>query len=158
MNRTQNSHVLQIRNGVPDELSSIYWLNFGVPSFSPYVPFYSNATDTDDTYKHTSMKFNFNDAYWMYRSLSMMVESHYSQFVQSDRDYLTAIRETQRRHLETTDNKAAELSEQTLIDYLTAQNKALVADMRKQTVDFIGSLVVQGAGLSKLTFNMDKNL
>lgn len=88
----------------------------------------------------------------------MMVESHYSQFVQSDRDYLTAIRETQRRHLETTDNKAAELSEQTLIDYLTAQNKALVADMRKQTVDFIGSLVVQGAGLSKLTFNMDKNL
>lgn len=158
MNRTQNSHVLQIRNDVPAEQAAIYWFNFGVPSFSPYVPFYSNATDTDDSYKQTSMKFNFSDAYWMYRTLSMMVESHYPQFVQSDRDYLTALRETQRRFLENTDNKANKLSGAALTAYLTDQNKVLVAEMWKQTVDFIGSLVVQGAGLSKLTFNMDKNL
>ncbi|WP_412990467.1 C69 family dipeptidase [Pediococcus siamensis] len=158
LNRTQNSHVLQIRNDVPAAQAAIYWLNFGVPAFSPYVPFYGNAKDTDASYADTSMKFNFSDAYWMYRTLSMLVESHYPQFVQSDRDYLTALRETQRRFLETTDHKASKLSGTALTAYLTEQNKTLVAEMRKQTTDFIGSLVVQGAGLSKLTFNMDKNL
>ena len=89
LNRTQQSHVLQIRNNVPDDLSTIMWISIGVPSFTPFIPFYGNSTDTDKTFNNTSLEFNINDAYWMYRTVAMLVESHYSKFVQMDLDYLS---------------------------------------------------------------------
>ena len=57
LNRTQNSHVLQIRNDVFTKNAALMWICFGVPTFTPYVPFYTNATDTDQVgvKRHWSM-------------------------------------------------------------------------------------------------------
>lgn len=158
MNRTQNSHVLQIRNNVPDELSAIFWLNFGVPAFSPYVPSYNNATDTDPSYSNTSETMNLDDAYWMYRALSSVVEGHYSKFIQEDIDYLTASQEQLRARVAEIDKKAADYSDDNLTEYLTDANHETVAAMKKRTMTLFYHLLTEGLTLSKLTFNMDKNL
>src|SRR5699024_10639645 len=47
---------------------------------------------------------------WMYRALSMLVESHHAQFIQDDLDYLTAAREQQHRLIDENDKVAQELS------------------------------------------------
>ena len=88
----------------------------------------------------------------------MLTESHYSNFIQANRDYLTAARQAQLAHLEATDKAAKKLEGKALTDYLTKQNYKLVADMRKQTEEQIASCITEGLTLSKLTFNMDINL
>lgn len=160
LNRTQNSHVLQIRNDVPEDISGVMWLCFGYPEFTPYVPFYSNANDTDPSYSETPLKleWNGNSAYWMYRTLSMLVESHYSKFVQEDIDYLTSCKQELRTIVEDTDNKAKEMSGAELTNFLTKQNYDTVAKMKAKAENLMSNLVMQGIELSKFTFNMDKNL
>ena len=158
MNRTQNSHVLQIRNNVKDELSAIFWLNFGVPAFSPYVPFYNNATDTDPSYRATKATMNFDDAYWMYRAIGSIVEGHYNHFVQTNTDYVTDAKEFLNRRVEQIDEKANNLSGETLTKYLTEANHETVINMKEKSMNHIYNLLSSGLLLSKLTFNMDKNL
>ncbi|PWF99897.1 C69 family dipeptidase [Levilactobacillus bambusae] len=159
MNRTQNSHVLQLRNDVSADRSAIFWLCFGVPAFSPYVPFFANATDTDATYANTPMKIeDGKSAYWMYRTLSMLVESHYSQFIQQDVDFLTDVKQLLRTHVNETLTNTRDLSGDQLTEALTTANHNVTALMQDKTQPFINSLIAHGLELSKLTFNMDKNL
>ncbi len=158
MNRTQNSHVLQIRNDVDNDCGTIMWLNFGVPAFSPYVPFFGNVKDTDESYENTPLHCDDKSAYWMYRKLSMLVESHYSEFIQDDIDFLTASKEQLRRHVQQSIEGAAGLTGEELTDYLTEQNHQVVKMMRISTEQFIHQLFEKGLTLSKLTFNIDKNL
>ncbi|WP_125765072.1 C69 family dipeptidase [Levilactobacillus mulengensis] len=158
MNRTQNSHVLQLRNDVPADRSAIFWLNFGVPAFSPYVPFFANATDTDPSYSQTPVHLDDVSAYWMYRKMSMIVESHYVQFIEQDTDYVTAAKQDLRTHVATALAGANDLTGDALTAYLTDQNHQVVADMRKVTTQLTNDLIEKGLTLSHLTFNMDKNL
>lgn len=158
MNRTQNSHVLQLRNNVPEAQSAIMWLCFGVPAFSPYVPFFANANDTDPSYVNTPVHADQESAYWMYRKLSVLVESHYAEFVQDDRDYLTATRELLMQHIDKTDAVASKLSGEELTTYMTQQNYLIVSEMKARTTKLMNDLFEHGLELSKLTFNMDVNL
>ncbi|WCJ52177.1 C69 family dipeptidase [Lentilactobacillus buchneri] len=158
MNRTQNSHVLQIRNDLKNNSNAIMWLCFGVPAFSPYVPFFANATDTDDTYANTPVHCDDVSAYWMYRKLSMLVESHYSEFIQDDVDFLTDMKEQLRRHVQSAIDESQALKGEELTSYLTEQNHEVVKMMRIATEHFNHQLIEKGLTLSKLTFNMDKNL
>ncbi|QBP17876.1 C69 family dipeptidase [Acetilactobacillus jinshanensis] len=158
MNRTQNSHVLQIRNDVPSDRSAVMWLCFGVPAFSPYVPFFANANDTDPSYAHTPLHLDDKSAYWMYRKLSMLVESHYPQFSPEDADFLISVHQKFREHVNGAIKDSKDLSGAKLTDYLTKQNHKIVAEMRKSTVKFCHHLMAEGLTLSKLTYDMDKNL
>ncbi|UDM32443.1 C69 family dipeptidase [Lentilactobacillus laojiaonis] len=160
MNRTQNSHVLQIRNDVPEEMSAIMWLCFGVPAFTPFVPFFGNANDTAPTYSTTPEHCDDVSAYWMYRKLSMLVESHYSDFIQNDIDFLTDTKQVLRTHVQNTFDQAIKenLSGEKLTEFLTNQNYQIVDQMKVKTTDFSHELIEKGLTLSKLTYNMDKNL
>jgi len=158
MNRTQNSHVLQLRNNVPEAQSAITWLSLGVPAFSPYVPFFANANDTDPSYANTPVHADQESAYWMYRKLSVLVESHYAEFVQDDRDYLTASLELFAKHVAKTDQVASKLTGDELTTYLTQQNYLIVSEMKARTTKLMNDLFEHGLELSKLTFNMDVNL
>lgn len=158
LNRTQNSHILQIRNDVPVGQAALMWICLGIPSFTPYVPFYTNADDTDPSYSQTSLEYDIKDAYWMYRTLSMLVEAHYDHFSQKNIDYLTKLTEAKYAFLAQSDAEAKVLSGQALTDLLTEKNHELVALMKKETMQAIAELVTSGLELSKLTFDMDKNL
>jgi len=160
MNRTQNSHVLQLRNDVPADRSAIMWVCFGVPAFSPYVPFFANVTDTDPSYSQTPVRLDDQSAYWMYRKLSMIVESHYSNFIEQDVDYVTEAKQNLRTHVAQTFVAAAkqQLTGDALTAFLTEQNHQVTAQMRTATTAFTNGLIEKGLTLSRLTFNMDKNL
>lgn len=160
LNRTQNSHILQLRNGVDEGLSGVMWLCIGIPEFSPYVPFYTNATDTDPSYSETPIKMDVDvdSAYWLHRNMGMLVESHHSKFIQQNKDYLTELNRVFRAHIHDTDEEASGLTGKALTKHLTEANYKIVDHTKAATKDQINSLVMQGLELSQLTFNMDKNL
>lgn len=158
LNRTQNSHVLQIRNDVPREQAALMWICFGIPSFTPYVPFYTNANDTDPSWSNTPLEYDSKSAYWMYRTLSMLVEAHHAEFIQDDLDYIKECRELQLRLLKEADTAVVGKNKEDAMKFLTQQNYRMAAAMREKTTKIIGHFVTKGLTLSKLTFNMDKNL
>lgn len=158
LNRTQNSHVLQIRNDVPEEYAAIMWLCIGFPTFTPYIPFYTNMNETDPSYNDASLSFNFKDAYWMYNALSVLVESNYTEFIQDDVDYLTEVRQDLRMAVAETDKLAANYSGDELVEFLTDRNQKVVKEMQDKAHKLFGELYTKGINISKLTFNMDENL
>lgn len=158
LNRTQNSHVLQIRNDVAPEYSTIMWLSFGVPAFSPYVPFFGNVERTDPTYENTPLEMDDQSAYWMYRKLSMLVESHYSKFIQLDTDFKTSMNQMFNRHVAAVIDEAGQIDQAKMTEFLENKNQELVQVMEKEVHSFMNVLMTKGLTLSKLTYDMDKNL
>ena len=158
LNRTQNSHILQIRNDVESDKAAIMWLCIGGPTFTPFVPFFANMNDTDPSYNNTSMEYNLDDAWWYYKSLAALVETHYSQFVQLDTDYLNELNQYYRRRVEDVIAQAQGKTGAELTSYLTRANQETVAYTRKRSEKLWAQMMIDSINMSKLTFNMDENL
>ena len=158
LNRTQNSHILQIRNDVESDKAAIMWLCIGGPTFTPFVPFFANMNDTDPSYNNTSMEYNLNDAWWYYKSLATLVETHYPQFVQLDTDYLNELNQYYRRRVEDVIAQAQGKTGAELTSYLTRANQETVAYTRKRSEKLWAQMMIDSINMSKLTFNMDENL
>lgn len=158
LNRTQNSHILQIRNDVSPDKAAIMWLCIGGPTFTPFVPFFANMSETDPSYNNTSMEYNLQDAWWYYKSLAAIVESHYSQFVQLDTDYLNELNQYYRRRVQRVIDEAGDKSGAELTAYLTKANQETVGYTRKRSEKLWGQMMIDSINMSKLTFNMDANL
>ena len=158
LNRTQNSHILQIRNDVESDKAAIMWLCIGGPTFTPFVPFFANINDTDPSYNNTSMEYNLNDAWWYYKSLAALVETHYSQFVQLDTDYLNELNQYYRKRVEDVIAQAQGKTGAELTSYLTKANQETVAYTRKRSEKLWAQMMIDSINMSKLTFNMDENL
>ncbi|BDR60665.1 C69 family dipeptidase [Lactobacillus xylocopicola] len=158
LNRTQNAHILQIRNDVPNDRAGVMWLCIGGPTFTPFVPFFSNMSDTDPSYNNTSMDYNMNDAWWYYKSLAALVESHYPQFVQLDTVYLNELNQYYRRRVEDVLAGAQGKAGAALTAYLTKANQETVAYTRKRSEKLWAQMMIDSINMSKLTFNMDANL
>ncbi len=158
LNRTQNSHILQIRKDVESDKAAIMWLCIGGPTFTPFVPFFANMNDTDPSYNNTSMEYNLNDAWWYYKSLAALVETHYPQFVQLDTDYLNELNQYYRRRVEDVIAQAQGKTGAELTSYLTRANQETVAYTRKRSEKLWAQMMIDSINMSKLTFNMDENL
>ena len=158
LNRTQNSHILQIRNDVDHDKAAIMWLCIGGPTFTPFVPFFANMNDTDPSYNNTSMTYNLNDAWWYYKSLAALVETHYPQFVQLDTDYLNELNQYYRRRVYDVIKAAGAKKGSELTTYLTKANQETVAYTRKRSEKLWAQMMIDSINMSKLTFNMDENL
>lgn len=154
LSRTANSHILQAR---PDK-EAIQWLSFGVPTFNPHVPFYTNANAIDPSYSDFPAKMDLDSAYWLHEALAMVVESHYAEFIEDDLAYQKDLNEWAHRKIAAVDEKAATLEGEVLTDYLTTVNHEIAEYYNKKTRDFLFDLMTRGTELSKLTFKMDPNL
>lgn len=97
-------------------------------------------------------------AYWMYRALSMIVESHHAEFAQDDLNYLKDSREYFYRWVNEVAPKVDGMSDKDACAYLSDQTHQMVAEMAQRTKKLMSQLIMKGLGLSKLTFIMDKNL
>ncbi|MGL4760021.1 MAG: C69 family dipeptidase [Sarcina sp.] len=158
VNRTQNSHIMQIRNSVREEISALMWLSLGGHVFSPYVVFYGNSNDTDISFRNTELKWDINDAFWMYRTLAALVSNNYRKMIEKNIDYREICNFEQFRIIKSIDEESKEVSDEDLSNYLTKKNYEITKMIKQETMKYIGELVTQSLELSKLTFNMDANL
>lgn len=157
LSRTAQSHILQVRNGQQYK-SSVHWIELGVPAFNPYVPFFANADDTDESYRVVPEKMDLKSAYWLNEALAEVVESHYQEFIEKNEDYQKELNEWGRRKIAEVDQAAEKLDGQELIDYLTAQNHEIASYYNQRTKELFYDLLTEGCELSKMSFKMDPNL
>lgn len=125
--RTMESHILQVRNDVPEEISGIHWLAMGVPDTSSYVPFYSGITQTPKEYQMGTDKPDAESAYWNYRMTNVLTVPYYAEF---KNDQVLPVRKEVRNHLtqemKKTDKEAEKIIKENpekLPDYLNEQTK-----------------------------------
>lgn len=158
LSRTANSHILQMRDSDKNGAAGVEWTGFGIPSFCPQVPFFTNAKEIDESYSYTPEKLDLKSAYWLYTTLAMVVESHYAEFVEQNLDYQKSLSQWAREKIAEVDKKAESMTGSALTDYLTEQNKQIAKHYNDAARTHLADLVTQGAELSKLTFKMDPNL
>jgi dipeptidase len=158
LSRTANSHILQMRDSKTNGAAGVQWISFGVPSFCPHVPFFTNANDTDESYRNLPKTMSLDSAYWLYEALAMVVEAHYAEFIQADLDYQKELAQWARIKIREVDQRAQNLAGADLTNYLTKQNHEIATHYNQATKKLLADLTVQGAELSKLTFKMDPNL
>lgn len=158
LSRTANSHILQLPKTSKTNVGGIEWKALGIPSFSPYVPFFTNANDIDKTYSYVPEKLDMKSAYWMYETLAMIVESHYTEFVEPNLDYQKKLSQWARRKIFEVETAASAKSGEELTSFLTEQNHLIAEHFNEATKEHIADLITKGTELSKLTFKMDPNL
>lgn len=88
MDRNQVSAILQIRNDVDEKYAAVQWISFGFFAFSPYVPFYTNINDTPVNYKNTTTDVDMNNIYWLEKTLAVIIEPHYHEYIDDINAYL----------------------------------------------------------------------
>lgn len=158
MNRTAESHILEIRNNVPEEIATIIWLNSAPTAFNPYVPFFANSLDTPKSYRDTTDSYDINQAYWMYRTLAVLVERDYNKLSSVNFDYLTAAKTLAKHLVLETDKAVKDGNIKNIEEFLTEQNNKNIDKMNELAMTHIGELVKKGLGLSKLTFDITKDV
>ncbi|MGY3766161.1 C69 family dipeptidase [Vagococcus vulneris] len=157
MNRTAQSHIIQIRNHVSEDISGVLWLNSAPTAFNPYVPFYANADDTSTYYNQTSLSFNFGEAYWRARMIAVLVEQNYGETHTANNAYLTECQRQANAFITETDKLSISYKNQELTRYLTKRNQLLTDKIKALTLAHIEELTNGNLGLSALTYTRDKN-
>lgn len=158
LSRTAQSHILQVRNDSYGAAQAIQWVEFGVPTFCAYVPFFANADDTDASYREFPEKMDLNNAYWLNEALASVVESHYAEFAKDNLDFQDELQAWARRKIKAVDDQISQLDGQRLTSYLTSQNHDIAKHFNTRAQQHLFDLLTKGAELSKLTFKMDPNL
>jgi len=72
IDRTMESHIIQLRQDMPVEVGAIMWLAMANPEYSVYLPFYSGITKTPTSYKLGEDKYDSSSAYWAFKSVSSL--------------------------------------------------------------------------------------
>lgn len=179
LSRTQESHIIQLDPKVPVGTMGICYLSFGTNAFTPYVPFFTNVLDTPAAYKFAPKKLDTASAYWLFKLLSYVVESHYDAFQDADNAYLYDLQSYSRRRILEVREEAEKrgllqggaerinakhdpdmqpLADDALAKFLTEANEETAAYVLNKTKDLLSDLLEQSLSYSKMSFTMDKNL
>lgn len=152
INRNEESHILQIRNKVPEAVAGIHWLGFGPNTFNTFVPFYSNVSDTPAAFKDAGQNYDPNNAYWLSRTLGVLGDTNYplyseyhAQFEQKTLAQLQAV-------VKDTDHQLVAHSK--VEELLLAANQKMADIYIHNCWELLGNMVNSGSERMKLKFTI----
>ncbi len=152
INRNEESHILQIRNKVPEKVAAIHWLGFGPNTFNSFVPFFINITDTPASFKGATAEYDPNTAYWLSRTLGTLGDTNFSLY----EDLGSAFEQTtmaQCRNVVARIDKEAQTSQN--IEALSTKANQETADIYiKESKKLLGQMVKAGSARMKLKFSL----
>lgn len=156
--KTQESHVLQLREDLPVMISGIHWLAMGVAAESVYVPFYAGATTTPAAYQVATEKFDPTSAYWIFKHVGVLVDAHYHQLHGALQTVQKELAIQLGHRLITTDREVQALTGTALTTALTTANQGS-ADLALTTMQKLAAdLITTSTDLSPLNYKTDLNL
>lgn len=158
LSRTQQSHILQIRNDIDAGVAAIHWLAFATTAFTPYVPFFANVNDSPESYKNMTKDLNLKNAYWLFKVFSYYAEEHYGEFYKDTEEFLSQIEIYARQRINEITQGAEGKESSLLTDYLTLENEKTADEIIKRTKKQLQNYATRALSFSRLSFKMDKNL
>lgn len=87
INRNLETHILQIRNDVTEDIAGIHWLAFGPNTFNAVVPFYANVNNTPASYRDTTTTFNLGHMYWLSKTTALLGDENFSLYSSFAEDF-----------------------------------------------------------------------
>lgn len=153
INRNHNVHILQVRNGVPDEIAGVHWLAYGANTFNTVVPCYANVMDTPSCYKDATGTFDMNQMYWLSCATALLGDTDYDLYVDLRNTFeLEAVAAYRRIQLQTD----AAIGEQTDVQaYLEEANNAIANESFTRQTKLFGDMVILGSEHMKLRYNLN---
>lgn len=151
LNRNQETHILQIRSNVPNELAGIHWLAFGPNPFNELVPFYANVNDTPTAYQTTSPDFDTNSIYWMVRMVAVIGDADFKRYQPLIETFAEKNRLATLAIQKATDQYRGNQYEQ----HLLKANAAMAEIYETNTRSLLGKLVRQASANMTLRFSLD---
>lgn len=154
LSRTQEGHILQIRPDLPP----IHWVALATTAFSPFVPFFANASAAHPAWESEAGRPDAASAYWLLRTLGMLAESRWPQTARDMDDFLKTCRQKAHAFVAACDRESAGLEGEALTEALTSANNAFMDEMLADMRTLAQDLVMAAAEDSRLSFDMDANL
>ncbi|MFD1472128.1 C69 family dipeptidase [Companilactobacillus mishanensis] len=153
INRNHDVHILQIRNGVPDEIAGIHWLAFGANTFNSVVPFYANVNDTPACYKDADDTFNLNNMYWLSCTTALLGDTDYDFYVDFRNTFELEAMGAYRQIQHETD--AGISGKNDVQSFLADANNKLANESLKRQTKLLGDMVIAGSENMKLRYNLN---
>ncbi len=79
--RQLESHVIQLRPNMPDELQGVIWQSFGVLPESVLVPLYSTLQQYPKAFQVGDDTYSDDSAYWQFRSLTALASANPDKYL-----------------------------------------------------------------------------
>lgn len=159
LDRNQESSILQIRQHVSAAFAAIQWVNLGFYAYSPYVPFYTNIVDTPANYQVAAHQVEpTQSAYWLYKTLEVVVEPRYHQYVGQINAYRDDCQSYAVGRIDEIDRAAHELRDEALTTYLTKANETTAAKVTARTQTLLSDFIRQALESSRYRFDRGDNL
>lgn len=78
--RTYQSHVMQVRPWLPQEIGRLSYVAIGMSDLSVYLPYYDGIDGYIDGYDKGTNKASDDSIYWIYRKLQTLVMTDYNKY------------------------------------------------------------------------------
>jgi dipeptidase len=106
---TQYSVITQLRSWLPSEIGGVMWLAMATPDTSVYVPWYMGITEVPYVYQFGKGKSDPESAYWAFKRISNLVNTHYGDLKEEVRNTWKAFEEREFEIQESVEKTALEL-------------------------------------------------
>lgn len=153
INRNYESHILQVRNGVPDALAGVQWMGYGPNTFNCFVPFYTNVTKTPKSF-HTTPKFDLQQMFWVNKLTALLGDTDYRNYGALEDEFEQKTLGQFHKLQHETDAAVAQLSGTELEQALERVNQEMADISYNNTVALLGEMVNEGQGLMKLKYDL----
>jgi len=148
---TQYSVVTQLRGWLPSEIGGVLWLAMATPDTSVFVPWYMGITEVPSVYQSGQGQSNPESAYWAFKRISNLVNTHYGNLIEDVRKTWKAFEEAEFLTQESVEKTALELFQKDeslarsfLSSYSNAQAlkayhlaQEMINDLHTQLVDLL---------------------
>lgn len=158
LSRTQESHILELRNGVEEGVIGIHRLAFGTTAFTPYVPFFANVEDTPASWRDMTQKLCLENAYWVFKLLSYYTEEHRNSFLRDNVRYNEKLNIYFRQRVADVTEAARGKKGEELTRFLTEENQKTADHVMEVTKELLRDFATRALGSSKMSFKMEKDL
>ncbi len=157
LSRTQESHILEIRDYCDDLVNAVHYTAFGTTAFTPYIPFFVNSHNVDESISTVPLELDLNNAYWLFKVISYYTETHYKLLEIDNNEYLKNMQMLARKRiLEITEN--FENNRDNYLDYFTEENNKTLKLFMDASKKYLNKCMTKALSQSKLSFKMDDNL
>lgn len=76
--RTTSAHIVRIRPWLPPEIGEMFYLAFGMPLFSVFLPVYSGLKNIPTSFSKSPSRTDSESAYWKFRKLQTLAMVNFS--------------------------------------------------------------------------------
>ena len=153
--KTQEAHVLQMNRASGNNL---HWLAMGVAAESTFVPFFADISDTPTFYKRGKLPAQLNSAYWVYKHVGVLVDSHLHDFLPLLEDVQKEWRIKANQFVHDSDQATSLMSDDEKVDYFTTGCEHFSSAVLNAYKHLSMELITKMTDYSPLNFNTDENL